>query len=134
MAHNDTNAAATRASIEGIVLYPIEPYLVIVLVLLIVGCFQWGAFFHTKFSSRQHPVRDQEPTQPSRRGTSIFSLPLAVVNFYRVLAFRTTVGFRLYVLNLAELSAAVAYVALLVLWTFIISNFASRLVHLSERL
>lgn len=129
MAYNDTSPRAS--GIQGIVLYPIEPYLVIVLVLLIVGCFQWGAFFHTKVSSRQRPVRDEESTQSSRRGTSVFSLPLAVVNVYRVFAFRTTVGFRSYVFNLAELSATVAYVALLIVWTFIISNFASRLVRLS---
>jgi ferric-chelate reductase len=133
MAYNDTSPAATGASIQGIILYPIGPYLVIVLVLLVVGCFQWGAFFHTKLGSRQPAsVRDEESTQSSRRGTSVFSLPLAVLNVYRVLAFRTTVGFRSYVFNLAELSATAAYVALLIVWTFIISNFASHLVRSSE--
>lgn len=132
MAHNDTSAAGTGTSIQGIVRYPIEPYLFIVLVLLIVGCFQWGAFFHTKFNSRQRSVRDQEPIQFPPRGTSVFSLPLAIVNFYRILAFRTTVGFRSYVFNLAELFATVSYVALLTVWTFIIRNFTSRLVRLSE--
>ena len=132
MAHNDTSATETGASIRGIVLYPIEPYLAIVLVLLTVGCFQWGAFFLTKFNSRQRSVRDEESVRSSQRGTSIFNLPLAVINFYRVLAFRTMVGFRSYVFNLAELFAAVAYVVLLFVWTFIISNFSCRLVHLSE--
>ncbi|KAI9573036.1 FAD-binding domain-containing protein [Boletus coccyginus] len=121
MAQNDTSTG-TGTSIQGIVRYPIEPYLFIVLALLIVGCFQWGAFFHTKFNSRQRSVRDEEPIQSSPRGTSVFSLPLAIVNSYRVLAFRTTVGFGSYVFNLAELFATVAYVALLTVWTFIIHS------------
>ncbi|KAH0828736.1 hypothetical protein J3R83DRAFT_3157 [Lanmaoa asiatica] len=108
MAHNDTSAGASGASIQGIVLYPTEPYLAIVLVLLIVG--------------RRRSVRDEESVQPSRRGTSVFSIPLAVVNVYRVLVFRTTIGFRSYVFNLAEVFATVAYVALLIVWTFIIKS------------
>lgn len=122
MSDNATSATATGASIQGIVLYPTEPYLIIVLVLLVVGCIQWGAFFHTKINSRRHSkVRDEESVQSSWRRTSVFSVPLAVVNAYRVLVFRTTIGFRSYVFNLAEVFATVAYVALLIVWTFIIS-------------
>ncbi|KAF8132563.1 ferric reductase NAD binding domain-containing protein [Boletus edulis] len=122
MAHNNTSAAATSTSIQGIALYPIDPYIVIVIVLLVVGGFQWGAFLHTKFNSRRRSARDEESIRSFQRGTSVFSVPLAIVNSYRVLAFRTTVGFRSYVLNLAEVFATVAYVALLFVWTFIIKS------------
>lgn len=132
MANDDTSASETDASIRGIVFYPIDPYLVIIFVLLAVGCFQWGAFFHTKFNSHPRSVRDEESVPSSQRRASVFSLPLAVINFYRVLAFRTTIGFRAYVFNLAELFITVAYLALLLAWTFIISNFAGHLVRLNE--
>ncbi|KAG6370004.1 putative ferric/cupric reductase [Boletus reticuloceps] len=122
MAHNNTSAAATSTSIQGIALYPIDPYIVIVIVLLVVGGFQWGAFLHTKFNSRRRSARDEESIQSFQRGTSVFSVPIAIVNSYRVLAFRTRVGFRSYVLNLAEVFATVVYVALLFVWTFIIKS------------
>ncbi|KAG9309630.1 putative iron reductase [Chiua virens] len=117
MGHNDTSATT---SIQGIVLYPIQPYLVIAAVLLLVGCFKWSAYFYTKFNSRRRSTRDEESVQSSRRATSALNLPLAIVKFYRVLAFRTTIGFRSYVYNLAEAFVTVAYVTLLFVWTFII--------------
>ncbi|KAF8838191.1 hypothetical protein BDN67DRAFT_971947 [Paxillus ammoniavirescens] len=108
--------------IQGIVLYPEEPYLILAGVLLVVGCFQWGSFFHSKLTSRRRFIRDEESIPASRRGGSIFSLPLAVVNFYRTVAFRTTIGIGSYIFNLAEVFATLAYIALLLVWTFIISS------------
>ncbi|KAF9233766.1 FAD-binding domain-containing protein [Melanogaster broomeanus] len=93
--------------IQGIVLYPAEPYLILTVVLLVVGCFQWG---------------DEESMPASTRGTSVLSLPLAVVNSYRTVAFRTTVGVGSYIFNMAEVFAALAYVALLFIWTYLISS------------
>ncbi|KIK94322.1 hypothetical protein PAXRUDRAFT_828115 [Paxillus rubicundulus Ve08.2h10] len=108
--------------IQGIVLYPEEPYLILASVLLVVGCFQWGSFFHFKFTSRRRFIRDEESIPASRRGRSILSLPLAVVNFYRTIAFRTTIGIGSYIFNLAEVFVTLAYIALLLVWTFIISS------------
>ncbi|KAF9223093.1 hypothetical protein BS17DRAFT_153260 [Gyrodon lividus] len=120
-AANHTLAGGSQ-SIQGIVLYPEEPYLILAAVLLLVGCFQWGSFFHSKFAGRRRFTRDEESIPASRRGASVLSLPLAVVNLYRVVAFRTTVGVGSYTFNLVEVFATLAYIALLLVWTFIISS------------
>lgn len=111
------------SDIHGIVLYPIDPYLVVLVVVLLVGSFQWAASLHSNYNSRpKRAIRDEESARSTQRKISAFSLPLALVNFYRTLAFRTTLSFGSYVVNLAELVASVGYLVLLLVWTFIIRD------------
>ena len=125
MAQLDTTATATGTSIQGVDLYPIEPYLVIVLTLLVVGCFRWGAYFRARCDGQKRLVQDEESARSSRRRSWVSRFPLAATNFFRALAFRTTLGFRSYMFSLAEVFVTVAYIALLIMWTFAIGDFTS---------
>ncbi|KAG6369815.1 hypothetical protein JVT61DRAFT_13529 [Boletus reticuloceps] len=93
MAHNNTSAAATSTSIQGIALYPIDPYIVIVIVLLVVGGFQWGAFLHTNSiavdvlpgtKNRYSPFSEELPFSVYRLPSSIL---IACLRSGRGLAF-----------------------------------------------
>ncbi|KIJ06187.1 hypothetical protein PAXINDRAFT_92374 [Paxillus involutus ATCC 200175] len=105
-------------------LYPEETWFCLATFLFVVGLFQWGSILHSKLVKRRRPSKapDEESTLSSARPSKRFSLtrlPLAAVNIYRVVAFRWTLEFGSYVINMAEVFVTIAYVALLLTWTFI---------------
>ncbi|KAH7903964.1 hypothetical protein BJ138DRAFT_1073787 [Hygrophoropsis aurantiaca] len=90
-------------------LYPQQAWYCLALFMFVVGCFQWAAFLHSKFIGL-----------PTRHGVSFKRLPLALVNAYRVVAFRWTLNIgQSYTLSVAEVFISIGYIVLLLVWTFI---------------
>ncbi|KIK92932.1 hypothetical protein PAXRUDRAFT_146211, partial [Paxillus rubicundulus Ve08.2h10] len=111
-------------AIHRFVLYPEETWFCLATFLSAVGVFQWGSILHLKLVQWHRPKKapDEEstssPTRPPKR-FSLARLPLAAVNIYRVVAFRWTLEFGPYAIKMAEVFVTIAYVALLLTWTFI---------------
>ncbi|KIJ04502.1 hypothetical protein PAXINDRAFT_22206 [Paxillus involutus ATCC 200175] len=111
-------------SIQRFGLYPQETWFCLATFLFVVGLFQWGSILHSKLVKRCRPNKasDEESTSSSARPPkrlSLARLPLAAVNVYRVVAFRWTLEFGSYVINMAEVFVTLAYIVLLLTWTFI---------------
>ncbi|KAH7909461.1 ferric reductase NAD binding domain-containing protein [Hygrophoropsis aurantiaca] len=125
-------------------LYPLQAWYCLALFIFLVGCFQWGALLHSKFirhgrqsehravdrlgktmTSGHHKDKDAEAGAgrqevPTRHGVSFRRVPLAIINAYRVVAFRWTLKIgQSYTLSVAEVSISIAYIAFLLIWTFI---------------
>ncbi|KAG2346395.1 hypothetical protein BDR05DRAFT_878235 [Suillus weaverae] len=102
--------------------YPEQVWYTLAAFLFVVGCFQWGLFLHSKFARRGHHGSDEETaiTHGVHQKFSLRQIPLAVINFYRVVAFRWTIEIgRSYTLNMAEFVVTVAYIVLLLIYAFI---------------
>ncbi|KAG1731750.1 ferric reductase NAD binding domain-containing protein, partial [Suillus lakei] len=102
--------------------YPNQVWYTLAAFLFVVGFFQWGLFLHSKFARRRHHESDEETaiTNGGRHKFSLRRIPLAVINFYRVVAFRWTLEIgRSYTLNMAEIFVTLAYIALLLIYAFI---------------
>lgn len=113
---NDTTLADQRAQ-----LYPTQVWYGIGLFLFIIGLFNWSSILYSKIS---HRGRDIESCAASRStSVSIRRLPLALLNAYRVIAFRWTlqVGETL-CLSTAEITLTVAYIVYMYVWAFINSK------------
>ncbi|KAG1870842.1 ferric reductase NAD binding domain-containing protein, partial [Suillus subluteus] len=107
--------------------YPEQVWYTIAAFLFVVGCFQWGLFLHSKFARRGHHGSDEETavTNGVHHKFSLRRIPLAIINFYRVVAFRWTLEIgQSYTLNMAEVFVTVAYIALLLIYAFINSTSA----------
>ncbi|KAG2034819.1 ferric reductase NAD binding domain-containing protein [Suillus americanus] len=102
--------------------YPEQVWYTIAAFLFVVGCFQWGSFVHSKFARRRHYDSDEETATLNgiQHKFSLRRIPLAIINFYRVVAFRWTLEIgQSYTLNMAEVFVTVAYIALLLIYAFI---------------
>ncbi|KAG1870853.1 FAD-binding domain-containing protein [Suillus subluteus] len=102
--------------------YPEQVWYTIAAFLFVVGCFQWGSFVHSKFARRRHYECDEETVTANdiQYKFSVRRIPLAIINFYRVVAFRWTLEIgQSYTLNMAEVFVTVAYIALLLIYAFI---------------
>ena len=104
-------------------LYPNEVWYGIGLFLFIIGLFNWSSILYSKFSvSRQD--RDMESLATLRPNSVSFrSLPVALLNAYRVIVFRWSlhIGETL-CLSTAEITLTVAYVVYMYVWAFINSK------------
>ncbi|KAG2034820.1 ferric reductase like transmembrane component-domain-containing protein [Suillus americanus] len=108
--------------LQEFVTYPEQVWYTIAAFLFIVGCFQWGSFVHSKFARRRHYESDEETatTNDIQHKFSLRRIPLAIINFYRVVAFRWTLEIgQSYTLNMAEVFVSVTYIALLLIYAFI---------------
>ncbi|KAG1795142.1 ferric reductase NAD binding domain-containing protein [Suillus plorans] len=102
--------------------YPQQVWIFIGVFPLVVGCFQWGSHIHSKFARRRHHESDEEtaPIHNIQYKFSLRRIPLAIINFYRVVAFRWTLEIgKSYTLNMAEVFVTMAYIALLLTYAFI---------------
>lgn len=84
----------------------------------LISLVQLISYLHTKITGRRRNStgRVQDPEQAgSARGRhlSLSRLPVAIINTYRIIAFRCTVGIGSYTLNIAEVFLTVAYIVLL---------------------
>ncbi|KAG1894707.1 ferric reductase NAD binding domain-containing protein [Suillus fuscotomentosus] len=116
-----SEADLTLSSDEDIK-YPEQVWYTLAAFLFVIGCFQWGLFLHSKFARRGHHEFDEETTITNgvHQKISLRRLPLAVINFYRVVAFRWTLEIgQSYTLNMAEVFVTVAYIVLLLIYAFI---------------
>jgi ferric-chelate reductase len=105
--------------------YPEQVWYTIATFLFIVGCFQWGSLVYSKFARRRHHDSDEETatTNDIQYKFSLHRIPLAIINVYRVVAFRWTLEIgQSYTLNMAEVFVTVAYIALLLIYAFINSK------------
>ncbi|KAG2122210.1 FAD-binding domain-containing protein, partial [Suillus cothurnatus] len=94
--------------------YPEQVWYTIAAFLFIVGCFQWGSFTPRLRRGGTATTNDIQYKFSLRR------IPLAIINFYRVVAFRWTLEIgQSYTLNVAEVFVTVAYIALLLIYAFI---------------
>ncbi|KAH7908727.1 ferric reductase NAD binding domain-containing protein [Hygrophoropsis aurantiaca] len=113
-------------SSDRFTLYPKEAWYCLATFIFVVSCFNWGSTLHSKFA-RSKPISEKEHDPDIevnqsniRHRPSLRRLPAAIVNAYRVIAFRWTLEFgKTYTLNLAEIFVTVAYIAFLLVWTFV---------------
>lgn len=104
--------------------YPEQVWYVLAAFLFVVGCFEWGSSIHSKFARRRRFEPDEETgANQIHRQYSLRRVPLAFINFYRVVAFRWTLEIRqTYILNMAEVVMTLGYIALLVTYSCINSK------------
>jgi ferric-chelate reductase len=122
---SDLSEADITVLVDENATYPEQVWYTIAAFLFIVGCFQWGSFVHSKFARRRHHDSDEETatTNVIQYKFSLRRIPLAIINFYRVVAFRWTLEIgQSYTLNVAEVFVTVAYIALLLIYAFINSK------------
>ncbi|KAH0828785.1 putative ferric reductase [Lanmaoa asiatica] len=117
-----TSTTPTRSGLDP----EVEAWLSLSLFLVVIGIFQWASVLHSKVVGQRRPRKgaDEESTHTSPRpragdGWSLARLPLAVVNVFRVVAFRWTIEFGTYDLKMADVFLTLAYVAFLLVWTFV---------------
>lgn len=101
---------------------PEQAWFSLCIFLAVVGIFQWGSVLYSKVVKQRRPQKspDEESTHMSNAsgGWSLARLPLAVVNVFRVVAFRWTLEFGTYDLKVADIVLTLAYIAFLFGWTF----------------
>jgi ferric-chelate reductase len=105
--------------------YPNEFWFFCAAFIGLVAVFQFLSFLHTKLaragrSSWKDIDAEKARAAPRPLGPiSLSRIPVAAVNVFRVLAFRTSVGFGGYTLNLAEVAVTILYMGGLFTWTFV---------------
>jgi hypothetical protein len=104
--------------------YPEQVWYALAVFLFVVGCFQWGSSLHSKFARRrQHESDEETASNHVHHKFTLRRIPLALLNFYRVLAFRWSLEIgQTYTLNIAEIFVTLGYIALLYTYTFIDSK------------
>ncbi|KAG1731763.1 ferric reductase NAD binding domain-containing protein [Suillus lakei] len=110
---SDLSEADITALVDENETYPEQVWYTIAAFLFVVGCFQWG---------RRHYESDEETatTNNIQYKFSLRRIPLAIINVYRVIAFRWTLEIgQSYTLNVAEVFVTVAYIVLLLIYAFI---------------
>jgi ferric-chelate reductase len=93
---------------------------------------QFLSFLHTKLArtrNGQNKTVDPEGGSSNYPTRSWSRLPLALINVYRVFAFRHTVELGSYRLNFAEVFITIAYILLLLLWSFVNCKYESKKYH-----
>lgn len=109
-------------------LYPEEAWFTLSVFLAVIGLSYWASVLHTKLVQQRRPQKttDEEsthaPTSPAP-GWSLARLPLAAVNVFRVVAFRWTLEFGTYELKVVDILLTLAYIAFLLVWTFVDSEY-----------
>lgn len=92
--------------------YPHQIWFFVASFIFLVGVCQLASWIIGKLQYRRRADR------PVAAG-SLSRIPLAIVNLYRVVAFRSTVGIGSYTLNLAEVFCTVAYIVALFTWELV---------------
>ncbi|EIW85649.1 iron reductase [Coniophora puteana RWD-64-598 SS2] len=118
----ETSATDRQLSSSRTNLYPLELWWSVAIFMFVVGTFNWGSYIHARLSrSRHHRTIDIErgPSPPTR-AHPLWRYPLAVLNVFRVVAYRWTLSFGgSYSLSVAEMFVTAAYVALVFTYAFI---------------
>ncbi|KAH9918057.1 iron reductase [Fomitopsis serialis] len=101
--------------------YPREVWYFVACFIFLVSLFQFGSWVVNKLSKRRARKTDTEAGADTSRGRfSVRNIPVAMVNAYRVIAFRLTLNIgSSYTLNMAEVFVSCAYFAALFIWEFI---------------
>lgn len=108
--------------------YPSQIWYSIATLMSIVAVAHAASCLHAKFAQRKLRKNDQESNSPKIPSTlHPRRLPLAILNAYRVAAFRWTVDIKMgqkFTLNLAEVFFTTVYIIAIFTWTFINSKFS----------
>ncbi len=114
--------------------YPWQLWWCLAVFFFIVSSLQLASYLCNKIAVRRPKTRSTDngegPGQPTRPRSvwSLRRIPVAIVNSYRVMAFRWTVDFgRGYVLNVAEVVLTILYIVALLTWSFINSTYVYHL-------
>lgn len=125
--------------------YPHHILYVITCFVIVVAVFQLFSRLHSRRSRGRPPIQKRDPEEtdaavlPTHR-VSLRRLPLAILNAFRIVAFRWTLQLgQSYALSLADVFLAVAYIVIIFTWTFmnstyrhfLLSIYASHSPHLS---
>jgi hypothetical protein len=99
--------------------------------LFLVGVVHYGSVaLGMLFPGKKKPSDVEADGRVAQHRALIKRLPLAIVNTYRVLAFRTTFAIGPFSLNLSEVALTIAYIVALFVWSFINSTwFCFHLIH-----
>ncbi|KIK57839.1 hypothetical protein GYMLUDRAFT_46056 [Collybiopsis luxurians FD-317 M1] len=99
--------------------YPHEIWFFLACLIALVALFRFLSFISSKVLDRRLLQRELETDCSRSKKLRFRNLPLAVINFYRVVAFRLTLNFNSFSLNLAEMVLTMMYIAALFTWTLI---------------
>lgn len=103
--------------------YPKQVWLLVAPFLFLVGVTRYGSVVLRKV----FPGRGGHHGRVVRHAPSIRRLPLAIMNAYRVLAFRKTLSIGSFSLNFAEVALTIVYIVTLFVWSFINSEWCGTL-------
>ncbi|KAL0959061.1 hypothetical protein HGRIS_014361 [Hohenbuehelia grisea] len=99
--------------------YPWQLWYSLAVFIFIVALFQFVSMVHAK-RPRKRAGSEKAHLAGPRQAVALRKLPAAIVNCYRVMAFRWTLDFGGgYTLNMAEVFLTCGYIALLFTWAFI---------------
>ena len=100
--------------------YPKEVWWFIACFVAVVSLCQFGSWAANKLSRTLRKTDAEAGTDPSRGRFSVRHIPRALLNAYRVFAFRCTLNIgSSYTLNIAELAVSCAYFIAIFIWEFI---------------
>lgn len=104
--------------------YPKQLWYFLVSFIFFIGLCQFTSFILAKYSKRRRtrspPVDVENRQGATKHVVSLRRIPSALVNLFRIIAFRSTVHFGAgYSLNLAEVALTCIYIVALFVWTFI---------------
>ncbi|KAF9074427.1 iron reductase [Rhodocollybia butyracea] len=103
--------------------YPHEVWFFLTSLIALVVIFRFLSYVSSKLFRPNALIkaRDSEKgaSHPANRSISLRYLLSALVNFYRIVAFRITLNFGSFSLNLAEVVLTIMYITALFTWTFI---------------
>ena len=108
--------------------YPRQVWWFVASFITLVSLFQFASWTLSKLSTgRASDKKQEEDTEagesPGTRSFSWRRIPLALVNAYRVVAFRCTLQFgQSYTLNFAEVFVTCAYIVAIFTWEFVNST------------
>ncbi|KAJ8584981.1 hypothetical protein M405DRAFT_936300 [Rhizopogon salebrosus TDB-379] len=121
MSSESLSGADLTLLVDRNIAYPEQVWYALAVFLFVVGCFQWGLSLHSKFARRrQHESDEETVSNHVHHKFSLRRIPLALINFYRVIAFRWTLEIgQTYTLNMAEIFVTLGYIALLLTYTYI---------------
>lgn len=106
--------------------YPKEVWWFVACFIALVSLCQFGSWVANKISKTLRKADAEAGTDPSRGRFSVRHIPRAVINAYRVVAFRWTLNIgSSYTLNMADLVVSCAYLIALFIWEFINSSSSS---------
>lgn len=106
--------------------YPKQLWYFLASLISFIAVIQFLSFLHAKYPRRRSEVvhNPECSSGAAHRGISLRRIPTALLNSYRVIAFRCTLNIgRSYSLNLAEVFLTAIYIIALFVWAFVNSQY-----------
>jgi hypothetical protein len=104
--------------------YPYQLWYLLGCFIAAVGAFNFAPAITSKILRRRSSADVEQVSSLTKRKSSLRNLPAAIVNMFRIVAFRWTLKFgESYTFNTAEVFVTVAYIVALLTWSFINSQY-----------